>query len=234
MRVLVVSDVHANPWALKAIVESERYDKAVFLGDAVDYGPRPGDVLDTLRTFDVILSGNHDYAAAHGVDCMCGQDNHDLSVYTRENITMKDLGREERSFLASLPESAEVDLDGVRAQAYHATPADHLYRYLYPWSISRDDFRDTLGREVPEGLVMVGHTHYQFLTQYMGWVIMNPGSAGQPRDNSPWPGYCVIDTEGQAFEFKRVRYEKSPLRKELRERVGDQQMLKRLVSLFRL
>ncbi len=65
---MVISDAHANPAALKAVLESERWEEVVFLGDAVDYGPDPGDVVDLLRSLDpsVALMGNHDAAVAFG------------------------------------------------------------------------------------------------------------------------------------------------------------------------
>jgi len=39
LRLLLISDAHGNPYALKAVLEAERYDEVLFLGDAVDYGP---------------------------------------------------------------------------------------------------------------------------------------------------------------------------------------------------
>jgi hypothetical protein len=47
MRVLIVSDVHADPWALRAVEADARpFDHVLFAGDAVDYGP------DTVRCVD--------------------------------------------------------------------------------------------------------------------------------------------------------------------------------------
>lgn len=73
-RLLVVSDVHGNIYALEAVVEGVRgWDRIIVLGDLVDYGPRPGEVIDYLREHDaLIVRGNHDHAVAYGVDCRWG------------------------------------------------------------------------------------------------------------------------------------------------------------------
>jgi len=74
LRLLLISDAHGNPYALRAVLEAERYDEVLFLGDAVDYGPRPAEVIDMLRSAGArMVMGNHDNAVAFGVDCMCGE-----------------------------------------------------------------------------------------------------------------------------------------------------------------
>jgi protein phosphatase len=52
-------------------------------------------------------------------------------------------------------------------------------------------------------LVMVGHTHFPMI--YKGRII-NPGSAGQPRDGKPDPWYAMLETDPFSITFKRFRY----------------------------
>jgi len=50
MKILVMSDVHGNLEALRAVLDKESdADEVIFLGDFVDYGPSPNEVIDTLR-----------------------------------------------------------------------------------------------------------------------------------------------------------------------------------------
>jgi protein phosphatase len=54
MRALVISDVHGNIDALRALERRwgaglDTFDRIVCLGDLVDYGPDPGDVFDWVR-----------------------------------------------------------------------------------------------------------------------------------------------------------------------------------------
>ena len=62
MRILVVSDIHANFTALEAVIkDAGNFDHIWCLGDVVGYGPKPNECINRLREFDLIcLAGNHD------------------------------------------------------------------------------------------------------------------------------------------------------------------------------
>jgi predicted phosphodiesterase len=64
MRVALVSDIHGNEVALKAVVdEVERVgvDQIVCLGDVATLGPLPGGVIRMLRDLACpCIMGNHD------------------------------------------------------------------------------------------------------------------------------------------------------------------------------
>lgn len=48
MKILILSDIHANWYALEAILNKESYDALVFLGDVVDFGPSPRNCIKFL------------------------------------------------------------------------------------------------------------------------------------------------------------------------------------------
>ena len=83
MRIVILSDVHANLAALEAI--EEPYDVLLCLGDLVDYGPQPQEAIHWVRerAFTVIR-GNHDQALAYDVDCGCAPVMKEASVTTRK------------------------------------------------------------------------------------------------------------------------------------------------------
>src|ERR1700738_4525900 len=67
MRILVLSDIHANLTALEAALDAAkgRWDRAVCLGDVVGYGPDPNEVATRIREMGVFcIRGNHDKAVA--------------------------------------------------------------------------------------------------------------------------------------------------------------------------
>ncbi len=235
MRVLIASDIHANIEPMRKILSESSYDYSMFLGDIVDYGTRPSETLDLVRSnFDRVVQGNHDNAAAFGVDCMCGQENHELSVYTREEITNNDLGKEDIRYLQSLKTSDEFELDGIKMTLAHGSPRNALYEYVYPWNVSADMFRTPLGQPLEHGLFFVGHTHYQFYTQLKGYTVINPGSSGQPRDNDSRPSFCIYDTETGSVELKRIRYDSTSLKNEIVSSIKDEKMRNLNLRLFRL
>ncbi len=65
MRILVISDIHANYTALEAVLEhAGPVDETWCLGDMVGYGPDPNAVLELIREIPSLtcLLGNHDVA----------------------------------------------------------------------------------------------------------------------------------------------------------------------------
>ena len=70
MRYAIISDVHANEAALRAVLTDaadEQVEKIICLGDVLGYGPEPVAALELVyRRAHVCLAGNHD-------DAVCGR-----------------------------------------------------------------------------------------------------------------------------------------------------------------
>src|SRR4051794_12870725 len=106
MRVLVVSDVHANLRALEAVVAAAGpVDTTWHLGDVVGYGPDPDAVVARLRELGATgVRGNHDSAAIGGPEIdLFNIDARRAMEWTRDTI-----GPEAREWLASQPLRNEV------------------------------------------------------------------------------------------------------------------------------
>lgn len=128
MRLLVISDVHANFEALRRVPE-DGYDRVLCLGDLVDYGPSPGPCLRWLRDRGaVVVRGNHDHAVARGIPVRCGAATLAAAEETRQRMRLL-LEHEEMDYLSALPPTTRLDLGGVRFQLVHAVPTDPLHRY---------------------------------------------------------------------------------------------------------
>src|SRR5262245_26400261 len=128
MRILLVADIHSNWPALSAI--QEPFDVALFLGDLVEYGVEPTPCIDWVRTHcHYRVRGNHDHGAAQNV--VPSGNGHGFKYLT---AATRPIGRErmpenDRRFLAQLPLTRSVSLDGRRFLLVHATPRDPLDEY---------------------------------------------------------------------------------------------------------
>ena len=62
MKTLVLSDIHANEPALRAVLDAAgECERIVFLGDLANFGPHPSECVDLLMKYDPIcIMGNHD------------------------------------------------------------------------------------------------------------------------------------------------------------------------------
>ena len=66
MRILVVSDIHAN-WAALAAID-QPFDVCLCLGDLVDYGPDPLPCVRwAMANATYGIRGNHDHGVAQGI-----------------------------------------------------------------------------------------------------------------------------------------------------------------------
>ena len=228
MKLLVISDVHGNFDALEALVGNENYDKMVFLGDAVDYGPEPEKVLDFLKSnSDVNIMGNHDNAVLTGASCNCSFDMLELSDYTRENISMKLLGKTDMDFLKTFHLNYELDTGNGLAYLVHASPYNNLDGYLFA-NEAEKVFRDKQFFDKYR-YILVGHTHFMMIYRNK---IINPGSAGQPRDFSGKPSYAVIDTENETIAMKKFNYDHERVLGKLKVLVKDQNIYEKLKKYY--
>ncbi|MBI1847360.1 MAG: metallophosphoesterase family protein [Candidatus Rokubacteria bacterium] len=187
MRILVISDIHANWPALEAIVAAEPYDRLMVGGDLVSYGPHPGEVVDFVRQHATLsVRGNHDEALAHRVDCRCAPASKPLAEATRAaHRTM--LSVAQVAYLGTLPLSGLLEADGTKYFSVHASPHEHLYRYTLTPDAPEDHLRAEIDG-IDEDVIVLGHTHFPMIRRVDGRTLINPGSVGQPRDGDPRAG----------------------------------------------
>ncbi len=198
MRILVVSDIHANWPALSAI--EEEFDVCLCLGDLVDYGPDPVPCVRwAMKHSDHSIRGNHDHGVAQGIKILGNRGYRYLTHVTRERHWQA-LNAEERRYLLELPLTDRFVLNDKRYLLVHGSPRDPLDEYVLndpeAWSRRLEG--------VEADIVCVGHSHMQFNLSVNGTVVLNPGSVGQPRDGDPRAAYAII--EGSRIQLKRIEY----------------------------
>lgn len=237
VKILVLSDIHGNYDALRAVLEnSSRYDAIWFLGDYVDYGPEPHLVIDIVRELkpDVVLMGNHDYAVAFNEDCRCREDIKELSVYTRLNISMKLLSSEQVKWLRDLSRTFELYAGGRKHYIVHGSPRSPIHGYLRP-DLSLNELKYMLSppsslvsKPINADVVIAGHTHIPMNTMIENLRILNPGSVGQPRDGDPRASYAIYDIETGLFHVNRVEYNIANVTRKLRDLISENTYYERI------
>src|SRR4029434_6436807 len=106
MKVLIVSDIHANWVALQAVLTAEPdHENVLCLGDLVDYGPQPVEciawAIATLQAGAWFLQENHDWSVAHDADARCSKPYERLAEVTRA-FTRSLLGESALTFLRDM------------------------------------------------------------------------------------------------------------------------------------
>jgi len=241
MRILIFSDVHSNLEALKTVIE-EPFDKLIFLGDAVDYGPDPVESVDILaEKSDIYILGNHDNANAYHTDCRCSEKMHTISVHSRKLHTTKMLKEKHLEFLRKQSPMKYFSIDGINFLAVHATIRNPLYNYLFPRD-NEEKFQKEL-TESPQYLymnygvknepdfILLGHTHIPFIKDYKGKTVLNPGSVGQPRDGIWMSSYAVIEDGNPVL--KRKKYPVDETIKKIRDLTLPEEDKEKLIFILK-
>ena len=199
MRILIVSDIHANSAALAAI--DEPHDVCLCVGDLVEYGPDPTACIQWARENTLVtVRGNHDHGAAQNVAVQGTSGFRYLTMATR-GYTIDSLNPTDRRYLATLPTSRMLTLDGKRFFLVHASPRDPLDEYVQQTAEAWEPRIQGLDAD----FVCVGHTHQQFALQVGKTTILNAGSVGLPRDGDPRCRYAII--KDGIPELKQIDYD---------------------------
>ena len=102
MRILLISDLHANWPALQAVA-TEPHDLCVCLGDLVDYGLEPTPCIAWVRDHARhAVRGNHDHGVAQNVNVI-GRNGFKFLTSVTRPLTQERLSGEDRRYLSSLP-----------------------------------------------------------------------------------------------------------------------------------
>ena len=217
MRILIISDIHANLTALEAVLaDAGEIDAAWCLGDLVGYGPDPNECVQRVKELPnlVCILGNHDAAVVNRIDITSFNPEARLAIaWTRSALWDGNL-----AFLRSLPEKAQVD----PVTLVHGSPRQPVWEYLLDTSTATRNFEFF---ETP--YCFVGHTHLPVIyflhdghraaqlsvpeanacLEMRPRAIMNPGSVGQPRDRDVRAAYAIYNLEDQTWDYRRTEYD---------------------------
>jgi diadenosine tetraphosphatase ApaH/serine/threonine PP2A family protein phosphatase len=240
MKILLISDIHANLVALDTVITAlgDEVDHIWSLGDIVGYGPRPRECVERVQELapDVSIIGNHDWAAIGRLDL---DDFNPVARYASYWTTMK-LGSEHIQYLESLP-NRMIEKDWT---IVHGSPQHPVWEYVYNARIASINFGFYDTR-----ICFLGHTHIQlYITEESASnnvqprqprdgevidvsserIMVNPGSIGQPRDGDPRAGCAVFDPDEMTVTFRRIAYDVEETQRQLREEGLPESLIMRL------
>jgi diadenosine tetraphosphatase ApaH/serine/threonine PP2A family protein phosphatase len=231
MRYALVSDLHSNLEALKAVLAHIGDLPILCLGDIVGYGPNPNEVVNLIRSrANAVVLGNHDIACADGT----GVEEFNPDAAASAAWTNRHLSEENIAWLLSLPYTISRGSFGL----VHGSPHSPE-RFWYVM----DTYDATLAfAAAKERVTFIGHSHFPHVfrllpneTRATGWAIVgdhtvslkeslehggrfiiNVGSTGQPRDEDPRASYVVYDDDLETVTWHRVAYDLRTTQKKIR------------------
>lgn len=224
MRVAVISDMHGNCVALDAVIEDLRrdaIDQMVCLGDAVQGGPQPAEVVARLRELACpVVMGNADAWLLTGEETGAEEISAERlrKMQAIRDWSLARLSDDDRAFIAGFRPTVEVQLRGGRnLLCFHGSPAS-FDEIILP-DTPEPEFQRMLGAYIPK-IMAGGHTHMQQIRRVgaSDAFFFNPGSVGLAYSHQqaeqgfradPWAEYAVLTADGArlALELRRVPFD---------------------------
>jgi predicted phosphodiesterase len=225
MRFAILSDIHSNLEALEAVLADAKAQGCtdfVCLGDVVGYNANPGECVKTIRDLQCpVVKGNHDEQAS----IISSTEGFNELAEEAIDWTRAQLSAEDKAWLSDLRLTRQVrdftivhatldtpgqwgyvfnDLDAIASFTYQHTSLCFFGHTHWPTAFVRDDEV----RRVAVGQVVLSAGKKYFI---------NPGSIGQPRDRDWRAAYCILHTDRQVVEQRRVKYDLATAQRKIRQ-----------------
>jgi predicted phosphodiesterase len=204
LRVAALYDIHGMAVPLEAVLaelEGEEIDAVLIGGDAVA-GPQPAETLALLRRLELRthwIRGNGERALGpDAADAVMDGEAAEAAL----RFTASQLSEEDQRFLVELPETLQLDVDGLGEALFcHASPRNDL-DIVTPGT--PDSRLGPLLEGVSERVVVAGHTHMQDDRRVDGVRWINPGSVGMPYEGEVAAFWAIL---GPDVEFRRTPFD---------------------------
>ena len=218
MRLVLLSDIHANLTALQSVLKDiesiGEINSFALLGDLVNYGPRPNEVIKIAKQLPkpliVNLWGNHEYSLFGGsLDRFATDRGRAVLKYT--NTILSDESRDYLDKCMNHQGIEEKEIVGKRILFMHGNLDDP-----YWGKFGIDKMNDE--RFAEYDYVISGHSHVSHYVEHFfvsdsveyrnkkRTIFINPGSVGQPRNHNPYAQYGILDVESGNYEHRCVWY----------------------------
>ena len=223
MKFAVLSDIHGNMIALRAVLEDMsqfNIDRVLCLGDLAMAGPEPNKTIDFVRTQDwTVIQGNTDEMIAKFSDDVYNSVKQGAPIMANAlKLDVKEISLENKNYLKNLPINKCIEIDGLKILLVHGSPRRNNEN-IFPnmdMIIIEEIFRD-----VDADVVFCGHTHIPCGYQTNSKVtIVNDGSVGRPFTEKPKACYVIADIiDGEiSVEHRMIDYDVDAAMKILKNR----------------
>lgn len=204
MRIGVISDIHANIHALRAVwaaLAERRVDKVVCLGDLVGYGASPLEVIEWMRDNQIPTTlGASDARIAYELTGVA-ESRTGVGDQTLD-WTKGLLGDAERHYLRNLKVSERIQTPIGRMRFFHGSPDDP------------DEWLDLRGNanyleevlvSMRCNVILCGGSHIPFVRRTPNGIFINPGSVGLSLNGEPGADCALLEFTAAELEVELLK-----------------------------
>jgi putative phosphoesterase len=210
-RIALLSDVHGNLPALEAVLDEAAHsgvEERWYCGDFLGYAPFPNEVVQKLRAVEAVsVIGNYDLKVlAFRQKQESWKQKKTPEKYLAFQWNLEQLAPETKAYLESLPQQAQVQVNGFTVLLVHGSP-DSVEEHL--GSSTPERRFEELAAAARVDLIACGHSHEAFAKKVQGTWFVNPGSVGRPEGGDARAAYAVLEFTGGDLkvDHRRVAYD---------------------------
>jgi putative phosphoesterase len=212
MRLAIISDIHGNYDALKAVlkdVKKLKINKIYCLGDIVNYYYEPHKCINILKKNKIkSIRGNHEKILFKTLKNK-KINNYYSKIYGHSiNINVKKIRSEHIIFLKKLKKILTIKTANYKIIFAHGAPwSENTYIY----SNFKNKIKNNLAKYKAD-YIFLGHTHLPMNVKINRKTsIINPGSVGQPRNKCNNACWAIFNTKNGQVNFMQTKYNKKKL-----------------------
>ncbi len=206
MRFAVIGDIHSNLPALESVLSRIQQDGVDFIistGDLVGYAPFPNEVINVIRTKNILsIQGNYDKAVGNK-ELICGCDYADPKMLELASLsvqfTNQSISNENRRYLKNLPQQATFKIGQFEMLVIHGSPRK-INEYLFEDSIVLDEVTQSLSQNI----LICGHTHLPYYKIINDKHVINSGSVGKPKHGNPNAVFVIVNIDNQQIDAQII------------------------------
>ncbi|WP_125153039.1 metallophosphoesterase family protein [Clostridium rectalis] len=189
MRIAVISDIHGNIFALDNVlkdIKDREVDCIINLGDLVGYGSFPNEVVNIIKTNNIIsIKGNYDVSVIDNKFSYIRDT--EINQFSLP-FTVNELTDENKEFIKSLPSKISLKFEKLRILFVHGSHRS-INEYLKE---DNEEIKEIIVN-LREDVLVCAHTHIPYIKKAQNKFIINDGSVGKPKIGRPNPTYGILD-----------------------------------------
>ncbi|MFP4599226.1 MAG: metallophosphoesterase family protein [Persicimonas sp.] len=215
-RIAVISDIHANPYALEAVVDDlgrAGVDEVLLGGDLVGRGPLGGRVVDMIREIGWrSVRGNHEDYTLDFRRRQVPETWLSAPEWAASRWMADEIDDEHAAYIDALPFTLTAE-SVPSLRLFHGSPRSHR-EGLGEWTPN-----ETLQEHfdsIEEPLLVCAHTHRPMVREIGDGLIVNVGSVGLPFNGDERAQYAIFTHKpsGWEVEFRQVDYDRESFLRE--------------------
>ena len=206
MKILLLSDIHANFPALEACLKAfsgVTFDAICNCGDSLVYGPFPNQTLHWLKANNAYsIIGNTDKKIIKLLKGKTFKKPNKEEKRVMYTWTAEQLDYPAKKYLLSLTKSFTFTLADQSIALFHGSPA-HPNEFLFP-DTSNVRFTE-LAATYFFNIIVTGHSHTPYHKKISNTHFINPGSVGRMFDANPAASCAVLTIHNKTIHVNHHR-----------------------------